>query len=143
MSEPTYKGSCFCGAVELQATGKPRVMGYCHCESCRSWGAAPINAFTLWKPANVKVTKGEEHIGVYNKTEQSYRKFCVNCGGHLMADMPLAKLVDIFAAVIPDLPFEPVFHVNYAETVLRVKDGLPKFADMPAEAGGSGKTLPE
>lgn len=143
MSGSTYKGSCFCGAVELAVTGKPEAMGYCHCESCRAWGAAPVNAFTLWKPENVKVTKGEEHVGVHHKTERSYRKFCTRCGGHVMTDHPSAGLVDVYAAVIPDFPFEPALHVNYGETVLAMTDGLPKFADMPAEAGGSGKTLPE
>jgi len=27
--------------------------------------------------------------------------------------------------------------------VLPIKDGKPKFKDMPAEMGGSGETLPE
>lgn len=143
MGEATHKGRCFCGAVELEVTGNPEVMGYCHCDSCRSWGAAPVNAFTLWKPENVTVTKGAENIGVYHKTEQSYRKFCSKCGGHVMTDHPPMDLVDVYAAVIPDFPFEAAFHVNYGETVLAMKDGLPKFEDMPAEAGGSGKTLPE
>ena len=47
MTESTYKGSCFCGAVELTVTGKPEVMGFCHCDSCRAWAAAPVNGFTL------------------------------------------------------------------------------------------------
>jgi hypothetical protein len=34
-------------------------------------------------------------------------------------------------------------HVNYAETVLRMKDGLPKFKDVPKEMGGSGITIDE
>lgn len=143
MTESTYRGSCFCGAVELTVTGKPEVMGYCHCDSCRSWGAAPINAFTLWKPENVQVTKGEGDIGVFHKSEQSHRQFCVKCGGHLVTAHPPMKLVDVYAAVIPDFPFDPAFHVNYGEKVVSMKDGLPKFNDMPAEAGGSGKTLPE
>src|SRR5207249_6986507 len=41
----TYKGSCFCGAVKFTVTGEPAAMGYCHCESCRSWSAGPVNAF--------------------------------------------------------------------------------------------------
>ncbi len=40
-TENEYKGRCFCGAVELSVTGKPNVMGYCHCTSCREWSAAP------------------------------------------------------------------------------------------------------
>src|ERR1700722_2735792 len=52
---------------------------------CRSWSAGPVNAFSLWAPEAVKVTKGAEHIGSYRKTEASHRKFCKLCGGHLMA----------------------------------------------------------
>ena len=46
----THKGACFCGAVQIEVSGEPAGMGYCHCRSCRSWSAAPVNAFTLWKP---------------------------------------------------------------------------------------------
>jgi hypothetical protein len=30
MSEP-YSGACFCGAVQIRASGAPNAMGYCHC----------------------------------------------------------------------------------------------------------------
>ena len=53
-----HKGRCFCGAVEIEVEGAPEAMGYCHCQSCRSWSGGPLNAFSLWKPDAVKVTKG-------------------------------------------------------------------------------------
>jgi hypothetical protein len=118
-------------------------MGYCHCSSCRSWSAAPVNAFTLWKPQDVRVTKGAEFVGRYMKTERSGRQYCKECGGHLLTDHPLWGLVDVYAATIPSLPFKPGVHVNYAETVLPMKDGLPKQKDYPAEMGGSGIVVPE
>jgi hypothetical protein len=34
-------------------------------------------------------------------------------------------------------------HVNYAETVLPIRDGLAKFKDFPAEFGGSGEQIAE
>ena len=139
----TYQGRCFCGAVELAVTGEPVAAGYCHCESCRSWSAAPVNAFTLWKPDAVKITRGEAEVAVYHKTERSYRKFCRKCGGHLFTDHPHWGLVDVYAATIPAFRHEPALHVNYAETVLRTKDGLPKMKDLPKEMGGSGETVPE
>ena len=139
----SYKGSCFCGAVEVEVTGDAAAAGYCHCSSCRSWSASPVNKFSLWKPATVRVTKGEEHIGVYNKTPRSYRKFCKICGGHLMTSHPQWDLVDVYTATIPTYPAEPQLHVNYAETVLHIKDGLPKMKDFPKEMGGSGELLPE
>ena len=141
MSEPTYKGSCFCGAVQFTVTGRPEAMGYCHCNSCRSWAAAPINAFSLWKPDRVEVTQGEQQIATYHKTEQSHRKFCRNCGGHLMTAHPPWDLIDVYAGVIPAFPFEPALHVFYGEKVVSMRDGLPKFKDIPQEMGGSGELL--
>lgn len=138
-----HTGTCFCGAVEIVVSGEPEAMGYCHCSSCRSWSAGPVNAFTLWKPANVRVTRGAEFVGSYTKTPLSNRQFCTQCGGHLMADHPPFGLTDVYAATIPSLAFVPALHVNYAETVLPMKDGLPKMKDFPKELGGSGETLPE
>jgi hypothetical protein len=137
----THTGKCFCGAVEIQVSGTAEAMGYCHCNSCRSWSAAPVNAFTLWKPENVKVTKGAAFIGHFMKTPLSDRQYCTKCGGHLMTNHPPIGLVDIYAATIPSLPFSPGVHVNYAETVLPSKDELPKLKDFPAELGGSGVVL--
>jgi len=57
-----YRGSCFCGAVEIEVTGEPAAMGYCHCRSCRHWSAGPVNAFTLWPPDAVKITKGKDNV---------------------------------------------------------------------------------
>jgi hypothetical protein len=139
----THKGACFCGSVEIEVRGAPEAMGYCHCSSCRSWSAAPVNAFTLWKPANVKVTKGAEYVARFMKTENSGRQFCGRCGGNVMTDHPTMGLVDVYAATIPTQKFSPGVHVNYAETVLPMKDGLPKLKDFPAELGGSGEIVPE
>jgi hypothetical protein len=129
--------------VTLQVKGAPEAMGYCHCRSCRSWSAGPVNAFTLWKPDNVKVTQGTHFIGRFKKTPASDRHFCTRCGGHLLTDHPPFGLIDVYAATLPTLAFVPGVHVNYAETVLPMKDGLPKLKDFPAELGGSGEVLPE
>ena len=56
---------------------------------------------------------------------------------------PPLKMVDVYAATIADLAFVPQVHVNYAETALLMRDGLPKLKDFPAEFGGSGVVVPE
>ena len=141
--DKSYKGSCFCGTVQFTMTGEPAAMGYCHCESCRTWSAGPVNAFTLWKPESLKITKGSESIGSYAKTPKSHRKWCKECGGHLFTDHPQWKLVDVYSAVIPGFEYKPGVHVNYQETRLHIKDGLPKLKDLPKEMGGSGVALAE
>lgn len=138
-----YSGSCSCAAVRLEVSGEPVVAGYCHCDSCRKWSAAPVNAFTLWKPESVRVIQGGEYVGVYNRTKNSDRKWCTRCGGHLLTEHPSMGLVDVYAAIIPSFPFSPGVHVNYQERTLRIMDGLPKFSDLPTEMGGAGTLLPE
>ena len=120
----------------------PLDMGYCHCESCRRYSGAPLSAFTLWKPENVKVTKGAEFLGRYKSSEMSDRRYCTKCGGHVIVDHPGLGLTDI-RAVLPTLAFTPTVHLNYEETVLPIKDGLPKLKDFPAAISGSGERLPE
>jgi len=138
-----HVGSCFCGAVEVEVTGSPEGMGYCHCRSCRSWSGGPVNAFTLWPEGAVEVTRGAEHLATYHKTDLTHRQYCRLCGGHLMTAHPPLAMVDVFAATLPELPFRPEVHIHYAETVLPMKDGLPKLKDFPAEFGGSGEMVPE
>lgn len=138
-----HTGTCFCGTVEVEATGDPEAMGYCHCSSCRSWSAGPVNAFTLWKPGNVRVTRGRQYLGTFARSPTSERQFCTRCGGHIMTGHPTFGLTDVYAATLPTVQFRPGLHVNYAETVLPMKDGLPKLRDFPAELGGSGATMQE
>ena len=138
-----HTGTCFCGGVEIEVTGEPAGMGYCHCESCRHWSAGPVNAFTLWSPEQVRVVKGDDQLRKYNKTDSSDRKWCEVCGGHVLTVHPDLNLIDVYAASVPSVEFKPELHVNYAESVLPIKDGLPKLKDFPSEFGGSGETVPE
>ena len=80
---------------------------------------------------------------MYQKTVVSQRQYCKKCGGHLMTNHPPLGLVDVFAATIPTLTFTPGVHVNYSETVLPMRDGLPKLKDFPKELGGSGEIISE
>jgi hypothetical protein len=139
----SHKGECFCGAVKIEVSGDPEAMGYCHCRSCRSWSGGPVNAFSLWKPEAVKVTAGAENVAIFKKTELSLRQYCKKCGGHLMTNHPPLGMIDVFAATLPTLKFTPGVHVNYSETVLPMRDGLPKLKDFPKEFGGSGEAVPE
>ena len=138
-----HTGGCFCGAVEIEVTGAPEEMGYCHCSSCRSYTGGPLVAFVLFKAENVRVTKGAALIGRFRKSEMSERQFCTRCGGHIMTGHPTLGFTDVYAAAIPNVAFKPSVHLNYADTVLPIRDGLPKLKDFPAEVGGSGETIAE
>ncbi|RLA47776.1 MAG: GFA family protein [Gammaproteobacteria bacterium] len=142
MSEK-HTGSCFCGAVMIEVTGEPEVMGYCHCADCSSWAGAPINAFSVWSPDAVKITAGEDKLGSFAKTKASHRKFCTQCGGHVMSEHPEMGVIDVYLNIVPGIAHKGAFHVYYSEKTMAVPDGLPKFKDLPVEFGGSGETIKE
>ena len=143
MSEATRTSGCICGETRVTITGDPAVMAYCHCDSCRSWLGAPIHAASLWPTDHVVVETGEDELGMFKRTENSHRKFCRSCGAPVLIRHPQLGLTDVPAGSVRGLDFQPTVHVHYGEKVLSVRDGLPKFKDMPADFGGSGDELPE
>jgi hypothetical protein len=140
----SHQGACFCGAVQVEVSGDPDTMAYCHCASCRSWSGSPVHASTMWKSDAVNVTAGAEYLATFQKTPESisHRQYCTKCGGHVMISHPTMGMFDVMAATLPTLAFNPSVHVHYSESVLPIDDGLPKYRDFPTEFGGSGELVP-
>lgn len=143
-----FGGTCFCGAVEVTVEGPPLAVGICHCESCRRWHMAPLNTWGVWPADKVKVTAGRDELGEFNKLGAdgpSRRTFCSRCGSAVCNRKPTYGMTVVYATVLEKsgLEFEPAFHSYYGEGVMHIADGLPKFEDLPAALGGSGKQLDE
>src|SRR6202521_6129092 len=60
MSDTTeqFEGGCLCGAIRFVATGQPKAIYWCHCQSCRSHTGAPVSVFALFDGKDYTVTKG-------------------------------------------------------------------------------------
>ena len=106
-------------------------------------GAAPVGAATLWRESEVKITSGAENLAALPKAIKAIGNSAELCGGHVMSRHPHGGFVDVYAATIPDLQFVPTHHVHYGEAVLPIRDGLPKFNDLPTAYGGSGEMVLE
>ena len=102
-----------------------------------------VSAFTLSKKENVRITKGEEFLGRFTSSDISKRGYCTKCGGHILVEHPTLGLMDVRIGALRGFPFKPKVHLNYAEPILPMKDGLLQLKDFPAEIGGSGQTMPE
>jgi len=103
----THTGQCYCSAVEIEMRGPPLEMGYCHCEDCRRYSAAPVSAFTLRKKGNVNITKGVDFLGRHKSSDISDRRYCTKCGGHVMVDHPTLSLTDVRIGALRNFPFKP------------------------------------
>jgi len=145
MEGHSYTARCFCGEVELKVGGTPLFVGYCHCQSCRTWLGAPVHAVTLWQTQDVEVTKGASLLKTFIKMPRSHRQHCTNCGGAVMNAHPLEgeDMIDVMASLLIAFPFEPTMHVHYQERIIDMRDGLPKYAELPEEWGGNGQLLAE
>jgi hypothetical protein len=69
------------------------------------------------------ITRGADHIGTYNKTPASLRKWCKKCGGHLMTDLPTGAAC---AALI--LPTSLLSGALFTMTGAALRRGLPNGA---------------
>ena len=144
MSDKVAKGSCYCGAVQVECRGDPTACLVCHCRSCAKWGS--INLATLYPSENVTITG--DLVEYTNKPPEgtpqtSWRKTCAKCHSNVVNDhTPSMKLVDIVSGIL-DQEFKPAFHIHYKSATYKIKDGLPKFEDLPTDFGGSGTTMPE
>lgn len=134
----SYSGQCFCGTVTVSVEGEPIAQGFCHCNDCRDWSATPVTGYALWPMDLVTVTRGAEKVTRFDKEGKATRCSCAVCGGAVMTELAGAGLADVYPMFLKDFDFEPQAHVYYAERILDMADGLPKFKDLPAEAGGSG-----
>ena len=80
-----FEGGCLCGAVRLVATGQPKGVYWCHCQSCRRHTGAPVSVFVAFEHSAYQVTEGE--ITKFDSTPgRTRRGFCARCGSTLTCE---------------------------------------------------------
>lgn len=72
------KGSCLCGAIEVDAPDRD-IVGLCHCSMCRRWAGGPM--FAVHCGSEVRIA-GAEPVA-YRSSDWAERGFCSTCGTHL------------------------------------------------------------
>jgi hypothetical protein len=109
MSDETgqFEGGCLCGAVRFVATGQPKGVYWCHCQSCRKHSGAPVAVFAAFERAAYRITKGE--ITKFASTPgRTTRGFCATCGSTLTCE-------------VVSLPSETHFHVGAFDQPARLR----------------------
>ena len=126
-----YEGNCLCGQVKIQVEGPPLRGGYCHCENCRTWHAAPLNAWAVWPNEAVRIEQGEERIANY-QSRRSNRQWCRHCGSGLMNRLANEQTV-VYAMVLAASGYahQASYHIHCDEAVLDLQDGIPKYMGWP------------
>ena len=139
-----YEGKCLCGGIRIEVVGEPAGAGLCHCETCRTWHAAPVNAFATWGNEAITVTQGEDLLVGYD-SGTCFRHWCRKCGSGLLNRLRGGELTAVYVMVLGAAGYlhRPSCHIYCEESVFDIQDGLPKYLDLPSEWGGSGERLEE
>ena len=110
------RGSCLCGAVTFEITGKPRSLTYCHCSRCRKQ-AGVFAAVVMVRRDDFRLLTGADQIKRYTPEPpwRHVRAFCAACGSPLGEPSEEHELFPIAASALDDDPgVRPVLHQSVA-----------------------------
>jgi hypothetical protein len=129
-------GSCLCGAIAWEVTGKPGLMMNCHCSRCRRARGAAHATNAFYKLDQFRWLRGEGADASFKVPDAQYftQHFCPRCGS------PTPRLMEKFNRVmIPAGGFDTdpgaqptanIFATSKAAW-FEITDGLPQFEGMP------------
>jgi hypothetical protein len=139
MEKTQYLGGCFCGAVRYEVSGAPRVLCYCHCESCRRAAGSPAVAWGTFGRSGFRVTRGR--MTEFNSSPRVTRGFCAGCGSCLTYSHDGRPAdIDVTLATLAEVAhLAPTMHVWVADKLpwVRIEDGLPQFSATPSAGAAS------
>lgn len=131
MSE-VIRGSCLCGQVRFELTGRPIAMGYCHCGRCRKVGAL---ANVIAPAKDFRWVQGEGLVRRYvpEPPFNLVRRFCSVCGSYLGEDEGHGVVTLAASAFDDDPRVRPRSHGHVADKApwYSILDDLPQYEGEP------------
>lgn len=132
-TQPRYEGRCHCGEVKVLCYDDARAMSYCHCSICRRLSGAPFSCQALFTAAEVQLSmEPGANLTSLQTSKGVERTRCASClapvrglllGGKVAA-VPLGLLCSWRGT---ESPLRPMHHLYYANRVMDLRDGLPKY----------------
>lgn len=128
-------GSCLCGAVQFEISGKFQSFFLCHCSRCRK-GTGSAHAANLFAPGGaVTWNAGEERVRTYQVPDTRHqRSFCADCGSPVpRVQMGGALLVVPAGSLDSPISIRPNAHIccaDRAEWDNRLEE-VPSFDGLP------------
>lgn len=80
-----YKGSCLCGSVRFELTGKIKNIIFCHCSQCRKAQGSAFATNGNVKTKDFIFISGESELTGYESTPGQTKYFCKHCGSPVMS----------------------------------------------------------
>ena len=108
-----YKGSCLCGEVRFEITGKIENIVYCHCSQCRK---AQGSAFATNGNVDAEAfnfISGEGELTGYESTPGQTKYFCKHCGSPIISKSESSpnKVRVRLGTIESDINERPIAHI--------------------------------
>ena len=78
------KGSCLCGGVRYEISGKLGPAVHCHCGQCRKASGASFTTNASVPIDDFKFVTGKALVGEFESSPGQLRCFCTRCGSPLI-----------------------------------------------------------
>ena len=129
-------GSCLCGGVAFEMTGRPLRVNHCHCSRCRKVRGTGHATNLLAPLASVRFVRGEDLVVSYQPPDARFftHAFCRVCGSSMPRIDPSRDLAIIPMGSFDDDPgARPERHI-FVESKAAwddITDGLPTVPGAP------------
>jgi hypothetical protein len=136
MNKVKLRGSCLCGAVQYEATGKPTRFYHCHCSRCRKSSGTGHATNLFLEEGQLVFTNGEDAVQRYKipEAERFSRQFCSKCGSSVARFVPELNGIIIPAGSLdtdpPIMPQARIFWGSRASWSCS-DDNIPCFDELP------------
>jgi len=77
-------GSCLCGRVSYEISGKVGDIVHCHCKTCRKAHGAAFSSVAAVNDSDFTIA-GSEHLNAFESSTGKWRYFCSKCGTQVYA----------------------------------------------------------
>ena len=136
MTQVTVSGSCLCGSVQYQITGKAQRFYHCHCQRCRkATGTGHASNLLITPHTSISWTKGEEKLARYKvpEAERFFNCFCQQCGSPMPRVVPELDGVLIPAGSLDtDSPLPAQARIFWgSRAAWSCEDNLPVYEEYP------------
>ena len=124
------RGSCLCGGVRYEISGRLGPSVHCHCIQCRKASGASFATNASLRATEFRFVDGESLVGRWESSPGQFRCFCTRCGS------PLIKLIDAkpdevrlrLGTLDSDPETEPAAHIFVSSKApwMVIKDDIPQ-----------------
>ena len=127
------RGSCLCGVVSYEITGSFKVIGHCHCSTCRKSHGAAFATWGIINPDQFRWTSGVEFVEGYKSSPGRERCFCKKCGSPRVSTHSGKVTEVVLGTVGGDPGVRPGEHVFVRSKApwYEMTDTRPQFEEWP------------